>query len=147
MIRQFWLLILCSNFELIFMYGVRKGSKSILLCWIISCPSTIAEKIALSVLNFLGTLGENQLSILWFSSVEADISHLLTSPWFFSLGRRPSVSFPGTPCQGTLIAILDLMPIMVIHPKGNQSWIFIGRTDAEAETPNTLATWCEELTH
>ena len=22
-----------------------------------------------------------------------------------------------------------------IHPKGNQSWIFIGRTDAEAETP------------
>ena len=27
------------------------------------------------------------------------------------------------------------------------SWIFIGRTDAEAETPNTLATWCEELTH
>ena len=22
-----------------------------------------------------------------------------------------------------------------VHPKGNQSWIFIGRTDAEAETP------------
>ena len=33
------------------------------------------------------------------------------------------------------------------HPKGNQSWIFIGRTDAEAETPNTLATWCKQLTH
>ena len=30
--------------------------------------------------------------------------------------------------------------------KGNQSWIFIGRTDAETET-NTLATRCEELTH
>ena len=30
--------------------------------------------------------------------------------------------------------------------KGNQSWIFIGRTGAETET-NTLATWCEELTH
>ena len=29
---------------------------------------------------------------------------------------------------------------------GNQSWIFIQRTDAEAETPNTLATKCEELT-
>ena len=25
--------------------------------------------------------------------------------------------------------------IQQIHPKGNQSWIFIGRTDAEAETP------------
>ena len=30
--------------------------------------------------------------------------------------------------------------------KGNQSWIFIGRTGAETET-NTLATWYEELTH
>ena len=26
----------------------------------------------------------------------------------------------------------DIQPV---HPKGNQSWIFIGRTDAEAETP------------
>ena len=26
-------------------------------------------------------------------------------------------------------------------------WVFIGRTDAEVETPNTLATSCEELTH
>ena len=29
---------------------------------------------------------------------------------------------------------LDFKEIQV-HPKGNQSWIFIGRTDAEAETP------------
>ena len=28
-----------------------------------------------------------------------------------------------------------------------QSWVFIGRTDVEVETPNTLATWCKELTH
>ena len=34
-----------------------------------------------------------------------------------------------------------------VNPKGNQPWIFIGRTDAEAETPNTWATWFEELTH
>ena len=33
-----------------------------------------------------------------------------------------------------------------IQPKGNQSWIFIGRTDAEAEL-QSLSTWCEELTH
>ena len=38
-------------------------------------------------------------------------------------------------------------PVKPIDPKGNQSWIFIGKTDAEAETPNTLATWWEELTH
>ena len=31
--------------------------------------------------------------------------------------------------------------------KGKQSWIFTGSTDAKAETPNSLATWCEEQTH
>ena len=30
---------------------------------------------------------------------------------------------------------LGLKEIQSVHPKGNQSWIFIGRTDAEAETP------------
>ena len=30
---------------------------------------------------------------------------------------------------------LDWKEIQPVHPKGNQSWIFIGRTDAEAETP------------
>ena len=37
--------------------------------------------------------------------------------------------------------------IQPVHLKGNQFWVFIGRTDVEAETPNILATWCEELTH
>ena len=30
---------------------------------------------------------------------------------------------------------LDYKEIQTIHPKGNQSWMFIGRTDSEAETP------------
>ena len=30
---------------------------------------------------------------------------------------------------------LDFKQIQLAHPKGNQSWIFIGRTDVEAETP------------
>ena len=30
---------------------------------------------------------------------------------------------------------LDCKEIQPVHPKGNESWIFIGRTDAEAETP------------
>ena len=41
----------------------------------------------------------------------------------------------------------DCKKIKPVHPKGNQSWIFIGRTDAEAETPIILATRCEEITH
>ena len=35
----------------------------------------------------------------------------------------------------TLESPLDCKEIQPVHPKGNQSWIFIGRTDAETETP------------
>ena len=49
--------------------------------------------------------------------------------------------------EKTLENHLDGKEIQRVHPKGNQSWIFIGRTDAEAETLNNLATWCKELTH
>ena len=48
--------------------------------------------------------------------------------------------------EKTLESPLDYKEIKPVHPKGNQSQIFMGRTDAEAET-NTLAIWCEELTH
>ena len=34
-----------------------------------------------------------------------------------------------------LESLLDFKEIQPVHPKRNQSWIFIGRTDAEAETP------------
>ena len=30
---------------------------------------------------------------------------------------------------------LDCKEIQLVHPKGDQSWVFIGRTDTEAETP------------
>ena len=36
--------------------------------------------------------------------------------------------------EKTLENPLDCKEIQPVHPKGNQSWIFIGRTDAEAET-------------
>ena len=35
----------------------------------------------------------------------------------------------------TLVSPLDCREIQPVNPKGNQSWIFIGRTDAKAETP------------
>ena len=37
--------------------------------------------------------------------------------------------------EKTLESPLDCKEIQPVHPKGNQSWIFIGKTDAEAETP------------
>ena len=36
--------------------------------------------------------------------------------------------------EKTLESPLDCKEIQSVHPKGNQSWVFIGRTDAEAET-------------
>ena len=35
----------------------------------------------------------------------------------------------------TLESPLDSKEIQPVHPKGNQPWIFIGKTDAEAEAP------------
>ena len=37
--------------------------------------------------------------------------------------------------EKTLESSLDCKEIQTVHPKGTQSWIFIGRTDVEAETP------------
>ena len=37
--------------------------------------------------------------------------------------------------EKTLESPLDYKVIQLVHPKWNQSWIFIGRTDPEAETP------------
>ena len=46
--------------------------------------------------------------------------------------------------EKTLESPLDCKEIKPVHPKGNQSWIFIGRADAEAPA---LAAWYEDLTH
>ena len=35
----------------------------------------------------------------------------------------------------TLESPLDCKEIQTVHPKGDQSWLFIGRTDVEAESP------------
>ena len=39
------------------------------------------------------------------------------------------------PLEKTLESPLDRKEIQPVHPKGDQSWVFIGRTDVEAETP------------
>ena len=46
--------------------------------------------------------------------------------------------------RGLFESSLDSKEIKLFSPKGNQPWIFIGRTAAEVEA---LAIWCEELTH
>ena len=38
-------------------------------------------------------------------------------------------------CWRRLLSPLDCKEIQLVHPKGNQAWVFIGRNDAKAETP------------
>ena len=60
--------------------------------------------------------------------------------WMWELDYKES-SVPKYWCfwtvvlENTLESPLDCKEIKSVNPKGNQSWIFIGRTDAEAETP------------
>ena len=49
--------------------------------------------------------------------------------------------------EKTLESPLDCKEIQPVHPKGDQSWVFIGRTDCWGWNSNTLATWWEDLTH
>ena len=50
-------------------------------------------------------------------------------------------------CWRRLKSPLDCKEIQPVHSKADQSWVFMGRTNAKAETPNTLTTSYEELAH
>ena len=63
-------------------------------------------------------------------------SHL----WMWELDHKESWAlkkwcFWTVVLEKTLESPLDCKEIKPVYPKGNQSWIFIGRTDAEAEAP------------
>ena len=49
--------------------------------------------------------------------------------------------------EKTLESPLDSKEIQSVHPKGDQSWVFIWTDWGWSWNANTLATWCEELTH
>ena len=64
----------------------------------------------------------------------------LSHVWMWELDYKESWG-PKNSCFGTevlektLESPLDCKEIQPVHPKGDQSWVFIGRTDVEAETP------------
>ena len=49
--------------------------------------------------------------------------------------RMDALCFWTVVLEKTLESPLDCKEIQPVHPKGDQSWVFIGRNDAEAETP------------
>ena len=75
--------------------------------------------------------------------------------WMWELDQKESWAlknwcFWTVVLEKTLASPLDFKEIKPVHPKGNQPWIFIGRTDAEAQS-QTPVLWptgqWEELTH
>ena len=55
--------------------------------------------------------------------------------WTLKKAEHRRIEFWTVVLEKTLESPLDCEEIQPVHPKGSQSWIFIGRTDAEAETP------------
>ena len=55
--------------------------------------------------------------------------------WMWELDYKESQCFWTVVLEKTLEGPLDWKEIQPVHPKGDQSWIFIGKTDAKAETP------------
>ena len=63
-------------------------------------------------------------SHVWMWELDYKESWALKNWWFWTVVLKKTLESP-----------MDSKEIQPVHPKGNQSWIFIGRTDAEAETP------------
>ena len=61
---------------------------------------------------------------VWMSELDCEESWALKNWCFWTVVLEKTLESP-----------LDCKEIQPIHPKGDQSWVFIGRNDAEAETP------------
>ena len=55
--------------------------------------------------------------------------------WTIKTAERRRIDAFELWCWRRLESPLDCKEIQPVHPKGDQSWVFIGRTDVEAETP------------
>ena len=76
-------------------------------------------------------------SHVWIWELDYKESWAPKNWWFWTVVLEKTLDIP-----------LDSKDIKPVNPIGNQSWIFIGRTDAEADAPvEALAALCEELTH
>ena len=61
---------------------------------------------------------------VWMWELDCEESWVLKNWWFWTAVLEKTLESP-----------LDCKEIQPVHSKGDQSWVFIGRNDAEAETP------------
>ena len=103
------------------------------------CSHEIKRRLLLgrkTMTNLASILKSRDITLPCSQSYGFTSSHL----WMWKMDCKESWA-PKNGCfwtvvlEKTLESALDCKEIHPVHPKGNQSWIFIGRTDAEAETP------------
>ena len=76
----------------------------------------------------------------WMTSSLGSSPIFCSSVWMWELDYEESWTqknwcFWTMVLEKTLESPLDCKEIQTVHPKGDQSWVFVGRTDVEAETP------------
>ena len=68
--------------------------------------------------------------------VVMDVTHIYgCESWSIKKTEWPRIDAFELWCWRKLLSPLDCKEIQPVHPKGNQSWIFFGRTNVKAETP------------
>ena len=89
----------------------------------------------------LQSMGSQRVGHDWVTSL-THFTHGFSSShvWMWELDYKESWAlknwcFWTVVLEKTLESRLDCKESHQVHPKGNQSWVFIGKTDAEAETP------------
>ena len=74
--------------------------------------------------------------ICWQRSIKSKLCFSSNHVWMWELDHRESWALKKLCCQRRLFeSFLDCKVIKPFNPKGNQSWILIGRTNAKAEAP------------
>ena len=81
-----------------------------------------------------------KMSLYLEGSSSQSFSFSSSHVWVWNLGHKESLMlknwcFWTVVLEKTLESPLDFKEIQQVHPKGAQSWVFIGRTDVEVETP------------
>ena len=74
--------------------------------------------------------GENTLSLAYFEILSLNVNVILRLSWV-----PKNWCFWTVVLEETIESPLDCKEIQPVHPKRDQSWVFIGRTNVEAETP------------
>ena len=73
---------------------------------------------------------------VWMWELDCEESWALKNWWFWTVVLEKTLESP-----------LDCKEIQPVHPKGDQSWVFHWKNSCCNGNSNTLATWCQELTH